>query len=119
MRHESGHVGIALQQGVTEALSCHRICEETITHCLYVGGAHADPDHIRLLMDCADICRTAADFMVRGSRFSPSISALCADVCEACAADCERFTDDAQMVACVQACRRCAQACREMADTMM
>ena len=106
--------GIALQHSVTEALTCHRICEETITHCLHTGGAHADSDHIRMMMDCADICRVASDYMVRGSQFTSAIAALCADICEACAADCERFHDDAQMVACAQACRRCAQSCRQM-----
>ena len=106
--------GIALQHSVTEALTCHRICEETITHCLHAGGAHADPDHIRIMMDCADICRMAADYMVRGSQFIPAVAALCADICEACAAECERFDSDAQMVACAQACRRCAQSCRQL-----
>jgi hypothetical protein len=106
---------IALQQGVTESLTCHRICEETITHCLHTGGAHSDPDQIRLLMDCADICRVSSDFMVRGSAFHAALCALCADICETCAVACERFHDDAQMVSCAQACRRCAQACRQMA----
>lgn len=119
MTHQPGHVGIALQQSVTEALTCHRICEETITHCLYTGGPHAEPDHVRLLMDCADICRVAADFLVRGSQFTASIAALCADICEACAAGCEHFHDDAQMVSCAQACRRCAQACRQVANAVL
>ena len=28
-------------------------------HCLGLGGAHADHMHIRLLLDCADICQTS------------------------------------------------------------
>lgn len=109
---------IAMQHGVTEALTCHRICEETITHCLRQGGAHSDPDHIRLLMDCADICRMAADYMVRGSEFHAALCALCADICATCAAGCERFHDDDTMVACAQACRRCEASCRQMASAM-
>lgn len=115
MADQPGHVGIAMQQAVTEALTCHRICEETITHCLRTGGRHAEPDHIRLMMDCADICRTVADFMTRGSPFSAGLCALCADVCEACAINCESFGSDSEMQACAQACRRCAQSCRAMA----
>jgi hypothetical protein len=115
MDTQHGHAGLAMQQAVTEAMTCHRICEETITHCLHTGGRHADGDHIRLLLDCADICRTAADFMTRGSRFASAISTLCADICEACAADCATFHDDSTMDACVEACRRCAQTCRQMA----
>ena len=28
-----------------------------------MGGKHAESDHINLLMDCARICNTNADFM--------------------------------------------------------
>ena len=97
------------QQAVTQALECHRICEETITHCLQKRGKHAEAAHIRLLTDCADICRMAADFMVRGSEFHPQVCAVCADMCERCAVDCERFSDDELMARCAQACRECAQ----------
>ena len=112
------HPGIAMQQSVTDALTCHRICEEAITHCLQTGGAHADPDHVTLMLDCAEICRTAAELLVRGSRFSASIAALCADVCQTCATECARFTDDAHMISCAEACRRCAQSCRQVAHAV-
>ncbi|WP_203736611.1 four-helix bundle copper-binding protein [Catellatospora chokoriensis] len=89
--------GVDMQQAVTYALECHRICEETITHGLQAGGNHVEAAHIRLLTDCADICRTAADFMARGSEFHAAVCAVCADVCERCAIDCERFGDDSLM----------------------
>lgn len=96
---------------------CHGICLETAMYCLRMGGPHAAPDHIRLLLDCAAACRTSADFMLRGSEFHGRVCAVCADVCERCAADCERFGGDEQMKACAEVCRRCAQSCREMART--
>lgn len=114
MPHTPGHTS-QMQRGVADALECHRICEETITYCLQQGGAHADAEHIKLMTDCADICRVAADFMVRGSRFHGAVCGICADICEACAADCERFGDDEQMRQCAEACRRCAESCRQMA----
>lgn len=116
--HSSGmtaHSSGTLAHGVTAALECHRICEETINYCLQQGGRHAEASHIRLLTDCADLCRVAADFMARSSDFHPAICGVCADVCRQCAAACEAFGDDEQMMRCAQACRECEQACQQMA----
>ena len=44
---------------------CHRACLQTLTYCMKQGGRHAEPEHLRLLMDCADICLTSAAFMIR------------------------------------------------------
>jgi hypothetical protein len=45
---------------------CHKACLQTVPYCLQTGG-HAEPNHIRLMMDCAEICQTSANFMLRGS----------------------------------------------------
>ena len=38
---------------------CHVTClSMTTQHCLEVGGAHAAPDHIKIMLDCAQICGT-------------------------------------------------------------
>jgi hypothetical protein len=109
--HDTG----TMAQAVTAALECHRECEEAINYCLQQGGRHAEAAHIRLLTDCADICRMAADFMARSSEFHPAICGLCADVCRQSAAACDAFGDDEQMRRSAQACRECEQACRQMA----
>ena len=95
--------------------ACHRACLETIFHCLERGGPHAAPDHIRLLSDCAAICQTAADFMLRGSAVHGAVCAVCAEVCDQCAVECDSFGDDRKMAECAEACRRCAESCEEMA----
>jgi hypothetical protein len=94
---------------------CHAICVETIRHCLEKGGRHAAPAHIRLLQDCAQICATSADFMLRGSELHSRTCAACAEVCARCAEECERMADDDMMRECAELCRRCAESCREMA----
>ncbi|MCX9193226.1 hypothetical protein C3Y87_17830 [Carbonactinospora thermoautotrophica] len=104
-----------MQRAVMDALECHRVCEETIGHCLQAGGRYAEASHIRLLTDCADVCRMTADMMARSSEFHPQMCGMCADVCVRCAEDCERFSDDEQMRRCAEACRRCAESCRQMA----
>jgi hypothetical protein len=103
---------------IQECQNCQNVCTETITHCLQIGGDHAEPNHIRLQMDCAEICLTSANFMLRMSDLHAETCGVCAEVCERCAEDCERFGDDEMMQQCAQACRSCAQSCHEMAGMM-
>ena len=93
--------------------TCAQVCEEMIfRHCLISGGSHAAPEHLRLMADCVDICRTAATFMTRGSPFHVRVCAACAEVCRACAASCRGLSG---MQSCVAACERCEVSCAEMA----
>lgn len=94
---------------------CHSICAETVAYCLELGGEHAERAHILLLLDCAEICQTSANFMLRDSEIHAQVCGVCADACERCADSCEQFPGDEQMQTCARACRDCAQSCREMA----
>ena len=104
-----------MQRCIQECLTCHSACLATVPYCLQLGGQHAEQRHIGLLLDCAEICQTSANFMLRGSDLHTRICAICAEVCDRCAQDCERMGNDAQMQACADACRRCAASCRRMA----
>lgn len=104
----------SMQRCIEDCLVCYRVCVETSAHCLHKGGDHAEPRHLQLMLDCAEICRTSADFMLRGSNLAARLCELCAETCEACAEDCERFKDE-EMKRCAEICRRCAVSCREMA----
>jgi hypothetical protein len=111
-------VSAEMQECIQNCLDCHAICVETATYCVQMGGKHAEPTHVRLLMDCAQICATSADFMLRQSELHGHACAVCAEVCERCAQSCEEMGDDAQMRACAEMCRRCAESCRRMANMM-
>ncbi len=112
-------VDAGMQQCIQNCSDCHRICVETITHCLEMGGAHAAVDHITLLLDCAQICSVSADYMLRDSPRHHATCGLCAEICEQCAADCERLADgDQNMLECSEICRVCATSCRQMAQAM-
>ncbi len=105
-----------MQQCMQNCTECHRVCLETIQPCLSLGGKHASPEHIRLLQDCAQICATSADFMIRGSELHTRTCGVCAEICRRCAEECASVTDgDAQMQRCAEVCRRCAESCRQMA----
>ncbi len=106
-----------MQQCVDNCTECHATCLRTIQHCLSKGGMHSAQSHIRLMADCAQICRTSADFMLRGSEFHSETCRVCSELCERCAQDCERMADDNMMRQCADLCRRCAESCRQMAGT--
>jgi hypothetical protein len=94
---------------------CHRACLQTLTYCMKQGGRHAAPEHLRLLMDCADICLTSAAFMIRASDLHAHTCAACAVVCRHCADDCAEMGDDLRMKALADTCRHCADSCQAMA----
>ena len=105
-----------LEHCIEECTRCHEICAETMRHCLKLGGEHAAPEHITLLLDCAEICRTSADFMLRGSPRHVLTCQACAEICRACAEECEQMgRSDEQMQLCAAECRRCAEVCAHMA----
>jgi len=97
---------------------CHNICLETVSHCLQMGGNHARPEHITVLLDCAEICQLSANFMLRKSNLHALSCATCAEICDRCAQSCDGFRDEADqtMKQCAEICRRCAEACRRMAS---
>ena len=102
-----------MQKCIDECLRCYSVClGMAMHHCLEVGREHVEPKHFRLMMACAEICRTAAHFMLIGSEHHRHTCAECAEICDECARDCERLGD---MQECVDACRRCAESCRRMA----
>lgn len=100
---------------IDNCVECHRVCLEVVQHCLRKGGKHAEADHIRLLLDCAEICQTSANFMIRGSDLHTHMCGVCAEICARCAEECERMGDDDEMRRCGEVCRRCAESCRRMA----
>lgn len=104
-----------MRECIEECTTCHTICTETAQHCLYLGGEHASPEHIRTLLDCAQICQTSADFLTRGSEFHTSTCAFCAEVCRACEKECRKMGDDELMRKCADACASCAESCEKMA----
>lgn len=108
------HTPSEMQTCIDNCQKCHAVCLSHLsTHCLEAGGAHVEPNHFRLMLDCVQICATSADFMLRGSKHHAHICAECAEICEECAASCEAIGG---MEECVAACRACAATCRAMAQ---
>lgn len=108
----------SVDQCIENCTRCHRLCMEIAAMHFRGEGTKASEEQVRLLLDCAQICQTSADFMIRGSEMHGHTCAACAAVCERCAEACEAMPGDPQMAACAEACRTCAESCRSMASSM-
>jgi hypothetical protein len=109
-----GSMSAQMESCIDACTSCHRVCLATVRASLGMGGEPA-ADHVRMLIDCAQICATSADFMIRGSELHHVTCDACADICEACAESC-RALGGVDMEACADVCDTCAEACGAMAD---
>jgi hypothetical protein len=110
------HSGQNMERCIQNCLDCYKSCLSTLfSYCIPQGGKHSNPEHIQLMLDCAEICQTNANFMLRGSDLHIRTCGICAEVCSRCANDCGLFENDARMQDCAEVCRRCAESCREMA----
>lgn len=108
------HVSSEMKDCIENCQTCHDVCLEAVEHCLQKGGKHASAEHIRLLLDCAEICQTSSNYMLRGSDLHSETCRTCAIICERCAKSCEEMADDKMMRECAEICRTCAESCHEM-----
>lgn len=121
----SGAVGTAMdppqmnddmQRCIRLCRDCHARCIELLDHCVTLGGRHVAPAHIRLLMDCAQLCTVTADFMARASALHDRTCTLCAEACRRCAESCAQLAGSDQLLKqCAELCRHCAESCDRMA----
>jgi hypothetical protein len=102
-----------VQDAIAALQQCHAVCLSMATiHCPEMGGAHAKPQHIRLMLDCSAVCAFTSDALARKSQFHSRFAEVCAEVCKTCAEDCEKLGDMSESAA---ACRRCAEVCTAIA----
>ncbi len=104
-----------LRRCIEECNQCHDIClAMAMNHHLPTRAKHAGQAHLRLLINCSEICKTTANFMISHSAVYGSVCALCAEICDACARSCEEI---GAMYECVEVCHRCAANCEDMVKT--
>ncbi len=105
------------QECIDACLLCAQACTRCATACLQEEHVTHLRKCIQLDMECAALCRAAAELMPLGSGFAPHLCRVCADACNACAADCEQHAAMGMEHCriCADACRACAAACERMA----
>ncbi|OBR96967.1 MULTISPECIES: four-helix bundle copper-binding protein [Clostridium] len=101
------------QSCIDSCNKCMQLCEECFRMCLSEPDVKAREHCIVDLVDCAEICRTAATTMARRGYHVNDICNLCATTCDECASECSKFNDEHCRM-CADACRQCADECRRM-----
>ncbi len=104
------HLTEKMQDCIESCANCSGTCVETLSYCMSHGGEYVEASHMRLLLDCADICQITANFLRRGSLTYSQVCRTCADICQVCAESC-RFVDDKLMTKCSEICEECAATC--------
>jgi hypothetical protein len=78
-------LGEEIQECILKCLDCRSLCLKLVDHCRQPEGAKSRRLDAPLLLNCSEICATAARFMLRGSEFCAQLCLLCASVCKSCA----------------------------------
>jgi len=69
-----GHLSSQINAAIQSLQHCHAICSSmALTHCLEMGGAHARPQHLRLMLDCAALCAFTADALGARASFTADL----------------------------------------------
>lgn len=107
------HLSADMRACIEACLKCHGMClSMAMNHCLEAGGKHVAPGHFKLMMACAEMCQTSANFMLIGTPLHKHSCGLCAEICMQCAASCDEVGG---MDSCMAQCRACAEHCQAMA----
>jgi hypothetical protein len=107
-------MGEHMSQSIELSQECHNTCVEVLSYSLQSSTEYLPETTLRLLRDCAEICQTNANFLLRSSEFHAQICGVCAEICGKCATTLEQFTDDSRLQQCADICQRCAEACQVM-----
>jgi hypothetical protein len=106
----------AMQECIEECVNCHAVCTMTLQHCIATGGDHTEVNLLGILLDCAEICQTSANFMLRGSPYHIVTCAACTELCRACEQACRALANDEQLAHCQEVCAACAESCDRMSE---
>ena len=115
---ELDRLGISPQvRACIEATSnCYTVCTETLSYSLNGGGHLFEQRHLRLLIDCCEVCQTTQNTLLRSSEVGTMLAAVCVEVCEKVVESCRQVDDsDGQLLECVEACEHTADCCRQLA----
>jgi len=93
---------------------CAAACDNCAASCLEEQNLEMMRECIKLDMQCASVCRLAAQFMTLNSASAKELCRLCADICQKCGDECATHEHD-HCQDCSRACHHCAEQCRQMA----
>jgi hypothetical protein len=95
--------------------ACAKRCEDTLKYCTEKKGRYGEQATTNVIKDCITACKTASEFMARGSSHGKDAAATAAKACLECAKTLESFKDDDKMLATANECRKTAGNCQKVA----
>jgi hypothetical protein len=98
---------IEMQQCIQDCLNCSATCKRTAEACKRAGGEHGKAEHVYMLLDCGEICQTAAHFMQHNSPLYGYVCQAALQVANHCGEECDRVGDT-----------DCANACRTAVESL-
>ena len=102
------------QQLIALLNECSAACNFCSTACMHEKDTAALLRCIKLDLDCAEVCKTAAVLAERDSESLDIFLPACAVICNRCAEECEKHDHMEHCRRCAELCRQCARACRQM-----
>jgi hypothetical protein len=105
---------LAYRSCIEACLACVAACNHCASSCLQEKDAEQLTYCVRLNLECATLCRAAAEMMSYGSQHANAVCQICADICQQCAEECERHSHMDHCAQCALACRHCAEECVSM-----
>src|SRR3954447_22792005 len=120
MAEEERRSEVGISQEVRECIKatseCYSVSAETFRYCVEGEMDLRDPQLMRLLIDCCEVCQATQNSMLRGSDLSLMWAAVCVEACGELAAG-GRDVDgsDEQLTHCAEACDETADCCRRLA----
>jgi hypothetical protein len=104
-----------VRECIEAASECYTVSAETFNYCVGSPGLD-EPQMLRLLIDCGEVCQTAQNALLRGSELSVMLAAVSVEACEKLAETCRALDgSDDQLMRCAEACDQAADCCRQLA----
>ena len=102
---------------INACLACIVTCNQCATACLNEESVNNMAKCIQLDLECAALCRAAAEIMSLNGQNVKAICRLCAEICTTWAEECEKHGKNGMQHCkeCAEACRKCAEECSRMA----
>ena len=101
---------------INDCMAAANASMETMAYCLEQGARQDGAALLGRLLDCAELARTTAGFLLRSSELQARACALCAEVCGKAAQAIGQVGDDPTLKSLQETLLRCATSCKALAD---
>lgn len=89
--------------------ACYAVCMRSVSYGYVKESGPLQEEHVRLMIDCAEMCQTAANFLIRESDHYLRICREAAEICKDLVSSCEGVDG---MEGILSICDECVSACR-------